>query len=90
MRLAIPSVRRTEFDPSRVRVTSLGVLAGSRSVTGGVFYPRTRDTKLEVDEDDDDDDDDDDEEKEEEEKEEAGGYTRRATRAYKHSRHEIR
>jgi len=37
-----------------------------------------------------DEDDDDDDDEEEEEEGEAGGYTRRATRAYKHSRHEIR
>jgi len=34
--------------------------------------------------------DEDDDDEEEEEEGEAGGYTRRAMRAYKHSRHEIR
>jgi len=53
------AVSSTNWIRSSSEVTSLRVLAGSRSVTKGDSYPRTRD----VDAVDDDDDDDDDEEK---------------------------
>lgn len=83
--LTFARVSFDETNPSlRTEVTSLKL-----RTRGTAFGYRGRflatHPRIEVDEDDDDE-----VKEEEEDEEETGGYTRRATRAYKHSRHEIR